>query len=534
MSSLVTVLVTAAAGSACPPGLTLIDGYEHAGGRTDVCEDLQRPGGALALLRDSSGRGIEWFHKSYEVFGSGPGGSDDNYYLNLTKQAAVADTTDVLAVQLLSDAAGITWEKVADAVPPIRRAGVRTFVGSRGSVADTTFDDAGEDAAGYGFPPPLSYVFNLSNIAEGGSPIMDGSQYINSSLMADGLVGDYLPIVVFYFPVRPDSPYLPPAARGNRSRYWTMIASASPDMGGSREQTVWFRFTQIECDKGVGVSGVGAMCRLVGEPQYWDTYWWSRIPGGAPPNRTGPLSAASASGFYTSLLENRQWWQRELAAEGMMELRLPMSAGTNGTWLWMQAVHHILRGMITWHDTWGPRYGVLPGYGIAMQNGFQDTFTATAMSAIEMGAIPYARGLLEHHWDHFVRYDAMINYRAEEVAQSCRMLTILSLYHDYAADAPLLLRHFHKARAMAEWIIAVSATAPPLEPSPPTPRPKRSDRCPSHPIAARLVADARPRAPAAPLGQTPPRPPLAAPERVARVWRGGRALWHLARGGRGR
>ena len=42
-----------------------------------------------------------------------------------------------------------------------------------------------------------------------------------------------------------------------------------------------------------------------------------------------------------------------------------------------------MRGMITWHATWGPRYGVLPGYGIAMQNGFQDTFTATAMAALE-------------------------------------------------------------------------------------------------------------------------------------------------------
>ena len=26
-----------------------------------------------------------------------------------------------------------------------------------------------------------------------------------------------------------------------------------------------------------------------------------------------------------------------------------------------QMLHNLLRGMITWHDTWGPRYGVLPG-----------------------------------------------------------------------------------------------------------------------------------------------------------------------------
>ena len=74
-------------------------------------------------------------------------------------------------------------------------------MGSRGSVADTTFNDAGEDASGYGFPPALGYVFNLTNMAEGGSPIIDPSQYVNSSLMAEGLVGGHLPIVIFYYPV---------------------------------------------------------------------------------------------------------------------------------------------------------------------------------------------------------------------------------------------------------------------------------------------------------------------------------------------
>ena len=78
------------------------------------------------------------------------------------------------------------------------------------------------------------------NIAEGGAPIADGAKYVNSSLMAEGLVGDHLPVSVFYFPVVPGSPYLPPAARGRR--HWTMVASPEPDMRGSREQTVWFRF----------------------------------------------------------------------------------------------------------------------------------------------------------------------------------------------------------------------------------------------------------------------------------------------------
>jgi len=94
--------------------------------------------------------------------------------------------------------------------------------------------------------------------------------------------------------------------------------------------------------------------------------------------------------------------------------------------------------------------------------GFEDTFTATAMGALEVGAMPYATGLIDHQWDNYVRYDGMINYRAEEVAQQARMLTIHALYHSYAntiaresehASAPLL-KHFQKAKTMADWLIA--------------------------------------------------------------------------------
>ena len=67
----------------------------------------------------------------------------------------------------------------------------------------------------------------------------------------------------------------------------------------------------------------------------------------------------------------------ELAAEAMMQLSLPELKSTNGSWLAQQATHNIIRSMITKHDTWHPRYGVNPGYGINMQDGFQDTFTTT-------------------------------------------------------------------------------------------------------------------------------------------------------------
>ena len=102
-----------------------------------ACEDLQEPGGAIALVC-SSGI-VEWFSKGYEVYGSA---HDDDFYLNLTKDAVHSSTTaDILGIKLLSrNYSHLTWELVASAVPPIRNSGgARAFTGSRGSSVDTTF-----------------------------------------------------------------------------------------------------------------------------------------------------------------------------------------------------------------------------------------------------------------------------------------------------------------------------------------------------------------------------------------------------------
>ena len=128
--------------------------------------------------------------------------------------------------------------------------------------------------------------------------------------MADGLVGDSIePNLILYFPVVATN-----ATAGRSSEYWTMIASPVPDMQGSREQSVWFRFQRLRC---VGTDRMRGDCALVGRPQYWDTFWWSRHPDGNT-GATGPSQAASPSGFYNNLLAVRRYWQKELKAEGII------------------------------------------------------------------------------------------------------------------------------------------------------------------------------------------------------------------------
>ena len=88
-----------------------------------------------------------------------------------------------------------------------------------------------------------------------------------------------------------------------------------------------------------------------------------------------------------------------------------------------------------------------------MQDGFHDTFTTTAQAALEMGAMEWAKGLVDNQFRHYVRLDGMIHYRGEEIAQSARMLTILALYYSFSGDAALLLELFPKAQGIAGWLI---------------------------------------------------------------------------------
>jgi hypothetical protein len=47
----------------------------------------------------------------------------------------------------------------------------------------------------------------------------------------------------------------------------------------------------------------------------------------------------------------------------------------------------------------------------------------------------------------------MTTYRAEELAQSGRMMTIFALYVSMTGDADFMVGHFDKAKALASWLV---------------------------------------------------------------------------------
>lgn len=314
---------------------------------------------------------------------------------------------------------------------------------------DTSFDDHGGDCNWEGWPSWQSYAINMHNKAVG-----DPLQAYNGSISGDGNVGGVLPTAIFYLPMHDNMTSV--------NRYWTYFAAATPDIcptpaNGCREQEVLFRFQQLEC------SGPNKKppCKMVGWPMYWNSYWFSRFPGANESDTakqtliTGPANATSASEFYSTLLSNKQWWEAELKKEGMMSLELPSPATTNGTWLELQARQAIVRSMISRENTWHPRYGVKPGYGDISHDGLLEVFTATATAALEYGAMPYAKGVIDNQFSFYVRDDGMVWYRATELPASARMLSILAMYRSYSGgDDAFLLKHFRKAQALAELMIS--------------------------------------------------------------------------------
>ena len=191
---------------------------------------------------------------------------------------------------------------------------------------------------------------------------------------------------------------------------------------------------------------------------YWDDMAYAHFPGANASDTnhetliTGPVNASKPAGFYKNLFALSSWWSEQLGSEGMMELSLPSPSVTNGTYLRMQAVHAIVRSMITRQDTWHPRYGTTPGFGSDNMHGLPDVFISTATAALEMGAMVYARGVIDNQFTHYVRDDGMIFHHGMEVPASSRCLTVLAAYHSYSADHELLLKHFEKAKALATWL----------------------------------------------------------------------------------
>ena len=284
---------------------------------------------------------------------------------------------------------------------------VHTFVGSRGSSVKSSFDSLGSDVNGFGYPDMNQWPDKYGR----SSAVF--KDLLNKTDQREGLWGSHLPIVTMFHsflagsecsscsvppspcPGKPGHTFCsenpaphqcdqPPCHPGNNSGSgwieWTAVPVA--DMEGSQQQDVFFRVTKVD-DNGTVV-----------DARYFDTFALLGFEGtdlpvevndGALVQGMGsPAGSAIAADFYSEVLNQRNYWDATLEREGMMKFSLP---GADGLLLRDQAVHVVVRDMISRHDFFWPKYGILPGlYGEPGNDGCPLTIYWSLVGALEMGA----------------------------------------------------------------------------------------------------------------------------------------------------
>jgi hypothetical protein len=221
----------------------------------------------------------------------------------------------------------------------------------------------------------------------------------------------------------------PPPSKPN-TRYWEMQVAPVPQ-GGGHEVPVHIRYQRVEDGRVVAA-------------RFFNNFAQNC-------ESTSINTSEPSSRFYANLLDQHHFWAQTFA-EGA-QLQLPRRNDTDGAMLVNQMRHARVRDMITRNDGVWPRYGETPGYGGYGNNGFQETFTASMMSALEYGQFSYARDVLENYLHYYCLPSGGVMYRGLEMAQSARMLTNFAQWYEYTRDFDPLIKYLPKIRAIAQLLL---------------------------------------------------------------------------------
>jgi hypothetical protein len=324
---------------------------------------------------------------------------EESCYRGHSKEEIIDADRDILRDEILAQGRDPTLEEVAACFPPIRRVryghsqGPHTFVGSRDCVdVVPIFYDAVTAA------PRV----NPGIIA----PEIEG--VVEEERIWEGLVGGWLPVVRFAYPVR-------------EGLTWDTLTFGVVDPPTIFSQPAWYRILRLE-------DGV------LTAAHYFDSFLPYPLE-----EEPGP------EGFYSDLYKLHTYWSKAL--DGAMALDLPES------WVTDFCRHAMVQEMITRVGD-HPRYGVVDrAYGGPEHDGFQDVLNSSVNCYLEWGLFGVARGYLENYLSHFVRADGSINYRGPEIGQYARMLTNLAQYYEYSGDADLLLKYDGKIEAIVRVLM---------------------------------------------------------------------------------
>lgn len=352
-------------------------------------------------------------------------------YLGLTREQIGGSLPDLLADKLLAGGGDPDEIQVRDAAPliggpaPPNPAGQpgggfasggtgtnswNTFVGTR-----ECFDTAPVYAAGNTRTyHPNQYFSELQ-----GTPSTPARA--NTRERWEGLLGGWMPAVHKIFPID-DRSYIDVVVFGDVEAHDKFIVQT------------WHRTARVDG---------GEISKVV--------YGYS-YPA-YPPFKEDPKKEQ----FYRALLVFAEYWDRQLA--DFAPTSLP-----DKSWVDMSK-HAVAKEIMVRPGGVYPKYGAVDrDYYGSEYDGFQDIFTASVYTNLELGRFEPCRAILDNYLTEYTDAKGMINMRGPETAQYGLTLSLIARYLNYTHDLATIQKHRAKIEATAAGLLTMHDTSLKLPP----------------------------------------------------------------------
>jgi hypothetical protein len=165
-----------------------------------------------------------------------------------------------------------------------------------------------------------------------------------------------------------------------------------------------------------------------------------------PPFKVDP----KAEEFYRALLIFAEYWDKQLA--DFAPTTLPDKS-------WVDMSKHAVAKEIMVRPG-----GVYRDYYGSEYDGFQDIFTASVYTNLELGRFEPCKEILDNYLTDFTDARGMINMRGPETAQYGLTLSLIARYLNYTKDTALIQKHRAKIEATAAGLLAMHETSLKLPP----------------------------------------------------------------------
>jgi hypothetical protein len=423
---LMAVAPVAAQSSGAPAveGHTLQCEFQYGNTAWKVYEDLTKRDGALTFV-PARGPARVMTKRPEAVFSQAA-----TPFLGLSQQEIAASLPDILADKLLAGGGDPDEIQVRDAAP---------LIGGPVAPNPNGGPGGGNAAGGGGTSSWNTFVgtkecFDTAPVyAQGNTRTYHPNQYftelqpgttgdkVNTRERWEGLLGGWMPCVHKIFPI-------------NGQSYIDMLIFGDVEAHDKFIVQTWHRTARIENGK------VTKVVFGYSYPAY-------------PPFKEDPKPEA----FYRALLVFAGYWDKQLA--DFAPTSLP-----DRSWVDMSK-HAVAKEIMVRPGGVYPKYGAVDrDYYGSEYDGFQDIFTASLYTNLELGRFEFAKVILDNYLTEYTDPRGMINMRGPETAQYGLTLSLLARYLNYTHDTALVQKHRAKIEATAAGLIGMHDTSLKLPP----------------------------------------------------------------------